>query len=126
MKVVLLKDEKINEELTIPKGKLFNVRPVNYTNLLGGVNRYFQIIDIESPYSGEKIPFEYCLEAKEVPNKALIEQKERAQQLVKDLTSQMNKKNEEIEKLTFFVNILSRTVDKFDKEITRLKDLEKA
>lgn len=54
------------------------------------------------------------------------EQKELAQQLVNELTNQLNKKNKKIETLTFFVDMLTSTLQITHKEITRLKDLEKA
>jgi peptidoglycan hydrolase CwlO-like protein len=126
VKILLLKDKKINEELSIQKGNVFNVRQLQYKNLLGNTIIYFQIIDVDSPFLGEDLPFEYCIETKEVPNKDLIDQKENAQKLVKKLTEQINKKNKKIETLTFFVDTLSITLEMLHKEITKLKDLEKA
>lgn len=119
----------------INKGEILNVRDIT---CLG--QPVYQVTEGKFAYC--VIPKEYCKEYVEktytekqwndLENYYLglldreREQKERAQKLVKDLTDQINKKNDETERLNFFVNILSGALRFSIKEITKLKELEKA
>ncbi|USK46320.1 hypothetical protein [Cytobacillus oceanisediminis] len=49
------------------------------------------------------------------------EEKERAQQMVRELTTQINKKNKEIEKLTFFLDCSSLALQVSCQAIETLK-----
>jgi hypothetical protein len=54
------------------------------------------------------------------------EQKERSQQLVAELTKQLNKKNNEIENLKIYVTLLTRSLEALSMGIIKITELEKA
>jgi hypothetical protein len=124
MKVKMIKNQKVNPVVELQKGTIFEVRV--FSELPLQFNAPFQIID--GDHSGIIIPREYCIEVKD-ETKALTEsdwkaredyylarlnkekeEKERAQQLIRDLTEQLKLKNKEIGKLEFFLNALRQTV----------------
>lgn len=143
MKVLLIKDKKIDEKRSIAKGQIFLVRPVKHSNIFGGVSNYYQIIDIECPFSGEYLPSSLCIEqpmektftesevkAIENVHLAKIEHekkfKEKVVELNKGLLKQINKKNDEIEKLNYCIGILGAALLKSCEALHNLKTLEKA
>lgn len=54
------------------------------------------------------------------------EQKESANQLVKELTNKINKKNQEIERLDFFTNVLSGSLKAMTEAFHKVKSAEKS
>jgi hypothetical protein len=116
MKVMLIKDKKIDEEISIAKGQIFTVRPMKQTNLFGNTSHFYQIIDVKCPWLGEFLPVEYCLEQ---PKEKTYSEKE-----VKNIENYWGK---EVKTLKFFVNTLADCLMSASEEIDRLrKDLEKA
>ena len=116
MKVMLIKDKKINEKLSITKGQTFLVRPMKQTNMFGGELHFYQIIDTKCPFSGEFLPAEYCIEQ--------IAEKTYTEKEVEDIKNYWLK---EVKTLKFFVNALSGCLMDASEEIDRLREnLEKA
>lgn len=118
MKIKLIKDLKIDRIRSVRTGEEHTVRHLPSDSFLA-INRPFQII--EGEHSGVIVPREYCILVEEqkrysekdwnlVKNHFTAsldkekQEKERAQQMVRDLTAQINNKNKEIEKLNFFLN----------------------
>jgi hypothetical protein len=124
MKIMLIKDRKMNERISIPKGQVFSVREINENNVLGYTKKYYQIIDVRSPWSGELLPIEHCVEITNNPLKytekqyedmesyyteKLEKEREKNQRIIEitdKLTGILGKKNIEIEKLNFIINAL--------------------
>lgn len=120
MRVKTLKDiNDVSSRQLIKKGETFEVRILNTANLINPNAWVYQII--EGKYSGARLSPEFCLEIEnsrtftEKEWDGLVksymgdiererEEKKRAQQMVHELTAQINNKNKEIEKLNFFLN----------------------
>lgn len=118
MKIKIIKKTPVPNRITgLAIGEEYEARHFPSGNLLP-INNPYQIID--GNYSGVVVPRENCivlLEEKTITEKEhnqmknhyiakltnAIEEKKRAQQIVHELTAQINNKNKEIEKLTFFV-----------------------
>ncbi|EFV78981.1 hypothetical protein HMPREF1013_00865 [Bacillus sp. 2_A_57_CT2] len=102
----------------IKKGEVFKVRKLGVPSLINPNAWVYQIV--EGKHSGSRLAPEFCLEIGNI--KTFTEQewnemenhymdaldkerqeKERAQEMVHKLTEQINNKNKDIEKLTFFV-----------------------
>jgi hypothetical protein len=145
LKIKLLKDTPINENISICKGQIFTVRPLlkSTGNLFSGFQQGFQILNDNCQFQGEFLPKENCLEitdeitftqqeVKVIESVHLakldIERaaKERAQELVKGLTETLKQKNKQIEMLDSSVNVLAIVLNHASAAIEKIKDLEKA
>ncbi|MBU5406655.1 hypothetical protein KQI08_12185 [Paraeggerthella hongkongensis] len=121
MKIKLIKELKIDRIRSVRTGEEHTVRHLPSDSFIA-INRPFQII--EGEHSGIIVPREYCIlveeqkkyserEWNDMENEYMAaldketREKERAQQIVRELTAQINNKNKEIEKLTFFLNCSS-------------------
>jgi hypothetical protein len=135
VEVKIIRPVNVKNGPIIPIGEILKVRV--FSKQLLDFNAPYQVI--EGHYIGHFIPRENCIEytgektytenqvkvMKEYHKKELeqaYQQKERAQHLVTSLTESMKKKNAEIEKLNFFLE-----VSRFGLEIAvlGLKDLNK-
>ncbi len=124
MQIKMIKNQKVNNSIMIHKGSIFPARIFSTSPLQ--FNAPYQIID--GPHSGVIVQREACIEVKE-DVKVLSEsdwkvredyylarlnkekeEKERAQQLTRELTEQIRLKNKEITKLEFFLNALRGTL----------------
>lgn len=120
-------------------GKFFQARKL--VEVPFQFNSPFQIIDGE--FSGIKVPYENAIEVEnektftekewnDMENHYMHEfdkereQKERAQQLVQELTETIKKKNAEIERLDFCVNVLAGSLQAMTEAFHKLKKWEKA
>jgi hypothetical protein len=138
MKIKLIKDLNLIAGPIIPKGEICTVRVFSKTPVQ--FNAPYQVID--GNYSGHFIPREYCIdhpEEKTYSLKALqkIENyhianfekerqaKDRAIELVTNLSKQMVKKNAEIEKLEFCVSALSIGLSASSEAIAILRETAK-
>lgn len=142
---MLLKNNKSDDGREIQKGIPFLVRPIQATNLLGHTVHRFQIIDLNSPFSGEFLRAEDCIECIDLPKQKTYsekqvnvmkdfhkkeleqayQQKERAQQLVTNLTESIKKRNAKIESLEYCVNVLAGSLHAMTEAFHKLKALEK-
>ncbi len=119
MEVTTLRDLNQTTCGRIKKGEVFKVRKLGNPSLIYPNAWVYQII--EGKHSGSRIPPEFCLEIEgsrtftekewnDMENEYMAaldkekQEKERAQQMVRELTAQINNKNKEIEKLNFFLD----------------------
>jgi len=134
MYVDIIKSFKPDPFTLIKKGDLYKVRPVYTTPL--SEDTPFEVI--EGPRTGMLIPSENCREA--IPEirytekefnavkkvlmdelKEEIDKRKRAEELVGGLTKAINKKNNEIRSLKYFVEVVTLALDAAAKAIEQLR-----
>lgn len=138
MKVKLLNDVNVSENLTLKKDSEFVVRQVSYTNLLGQTINKYQIIN--GAHSGKYLDLFSCIHVPTEEKKytetqwkaqedywfskleQATEKTERAQEAVREITKQLANKNQEIKKLTFFIEALTIGLEASSKAIEVLRN----
>jgi hypothetical protein len=143
VKVKIIKSFRIlnPKNINFSPGETYSVRQLQIHNqLFNQTKTVFQIIDGDQ--TGENIPFEYCIvveeekiftqkevQAIEQVHLAKLEklsaEKDRAIDLVTNMSKQMVKKNAEIEKLEFYVSALSIGLSASSEAIQVLRGKEK-
>ncbi len=136
MKIKIIKKTPVPNRITgLAIGEEYEARHLPSGGLLP-LNNPYQIIN--GNYSGVVVPRENCIvlsEEKTITEKEhnqvkyhyiakltnAVEEKKRAQQMVRDLTAQINNKNKEIEKLTFFLDCSSLALQVSCQAIETLK-----